>query len=63
MARLTNGRVVIEVNDEKASHYALFLGYKIMEDPKDPKQPEDPKKPDPDIPEPRKPRGRPRKAS
>lgn len=53
--KLTNGRVVIEVRDDKAAHYALFLGYSIMD--------ETPTDPEPVVPEPRKPRGRPRKAN
>lgn len=55
MAKLTNGRVTMEVPDEKAQHYANMTGYKIVS--------EDPKQPEPEVPEPRKPRGRPRKAS
>lgn len=57
--KLTNGRVTIEVRDDKAEHYALMMGYHIVRD--EPEIPE-PRTPDP-IPEPRKPRGRPRKAS
>lgn len=55
MARLTNGRVIMEVRDDKAEHYALMTGYKIIQDA--------PQEPEPVVPEPRKPRGRPRKAS
>lgn len=46
----------MEVRDDKADHYALMTGYKIMEDPQEPEE-------EPIVPEPRKPRGRPRKAS
>ena len=55
MAILTNGRVTMEVSDEKAQHYANMTGYRIVH--------EDPKEPEPVVPEPRKPRGRPRKAN
>lgn len=48
----------MEVPDEKAAHYALMTGYKIMESPKEPEEPKEPV-----VPEPRKPRGRPRKAN
>lgn len=32
MAKLSNGRVIIEVRDDKAEHYALFMGYHIVRD-------------------------------
>ena len=51
--KLTNGRVVIEVADDKVEHYALMMGYHIVKDP----EPEE----EVFVPEPRKPRGRPRK--
>lgn len=51
--KLTNGRVVIEVADDKVEHYALMMGYHIVKD--------EPEEVEVDIPAPRKPRGRPRK--
>ncbi len=53
MAKLTNGRVVVEVPDEKAEHYALFMGYKIVD--------EFPMEEVEETPKPK--RGRPRKAN
>lgn len=32
MAKLTNGRVIMEVRDDKAEHYALITGYHIVRD-------------------------------
>lgn len=32
MARLTNGKIIVEVPDEKAGNYALIMGYRIMDD-------------------------------
>lgn len=32
MAKLTNGRVIMEVRDDKAEHYALMTGYHIIRD-------------------------------
>lgn len=53
MAKLTNGKTIVEVADERAHELALKMGYRIVTDPQ----------PQPPIPEPRKPRGRPKKAS
>lgn len=51
MAKITNGRVVAEVPDEKAAHYCLMMGYKLVEET-----------PDVEIVEPLRPkRGRPAK--
>lgn len=30
MAKLTNGRVIMEVRDDKAEHYALMTGFQIV---------------------------------
>jgi hypothetical protein len=32
MAKITNGRVVAEVPDEKAAHYCLMTGFHLMEE-------------------------------
>jgi hypothetical protein len=32
VAKLTNGRVIMEVRDDKAEHYALITGYHIVRD-------------------------------
>lgn len=32
MAKITNGRVVAEVPDNKADHYCLMTGFYIMQD-------------------------------
>lgn len=32
MARITNGRVVAEVSDEKAQHYCNMTGFRIMQE-------------------------------
>ena len=53
MAKLTNGRVVMEVRDDRAEHYALMTGYKIVRD--------EPEQVEVEAPKPK--RGRPRKAS
>lgn len=54
MAKITNGRVVAEVPDDKADHYCLMTGFYIMNDePTDVLEVE--------IPKPR--RGRPRKGN
>jgi hypothetical protein len=53
MAKLTNGRVVMEVRDDKAEHYALMTGYKIIQD--------EPAEVVEEAPKPK--RGRPRKVS
>jgi hypothetical protein len=52
VAKLTNGRVVIEVIDSKADHYALMMGYHIVQDAPNEAEPVEAPKPK---------RGRPRK--
>lgn len=32
MAKISNGRLVIEVPDDKALHYCLAMGYHIVQD-------------------------------
>lgn len=32
MVKLTNGRVIVEVPEDKAAKYALIMGYRIMDD-------------------------------
>lgn len=54
MAKLTNGRVTVEVPDEKASRFAAAMGYKIVDDTEAEKKVEETPKPK---------RGRPRKAN
>lgn len=54
MAKLTNGRVIMEVRDDKAEHYALMTGYHIIRDEPQVEEVVEPPKPK---------RGRPRKAS
>jgi len=56
MAKLTNGRTVCFVSDEKAEKLASILGMTIVRD-----EPE--KVEEVEVPEPRRPRGRPRKVS
>lgn len=55
MTTLTNGRVTVEVADDRAEHFATVLGMSIVENSS--------KEPEPVVSEPRKPRGRPKKAS
>jgi len=50
--KLTNGRVTIEVRDDKAEHYALMMGFHIVRDEPDEAVPVEAPKPK---------RGRPRK--
>ena len=55
MAKLTNGRVTMEVRDDKADHYALMTGYRVVRD--------EPQEVEAVEEAPRPKRGRPRKAS
>lgn len=57
MATLSNGKVTVQVADDRAEHFAIVLGMSIIRDAPEEEVPEV------EIPQPRKPRGRPRKAS
>ena len=61
--KLTDGRVIVEVADERGHELAIKLGYRIVVDTQPEPVPEPDKNDEPVIPEPRKPRGRPRKAA
>lgn len=54
MATLSNGKVTVQVADNRAEHFAQVLGMSIINN--------DPE-PEVVVPEPRKPRGRPKKVS
>lgn len=56
MTTLSNGKVTVQVPDDRAAHFAQVLGMSIIPD-----KPEE--EVEVEVPAPRKPRGRPKKVS